>query len=169
MRISRVRAILFVLVVMAASAFAAERIVDLRPTVILVSIDGFREDYLDRIDTPNLHSIIERGVRAKYMIPSFPTKTFPNHYTIVTGLYPGHHGIVANTIYDPDTKAWFKMEDRAAVSDAKWWGGEPVWVTAEKQGERLRMAGHIVGEGAVEIEHDTKRTKVRQRTIERSF
>ena len=65
------------------------------------------------------------------MIPSFPTKTFPNHYTIVTGLYPAHHGIVANNMYDPEMNAHFKMENAA---DARWWGGEPFWETAEKQG-----------------------------------
>lgn len=117
-------------------ASAAQPISDLRPTVILISIDGFRADYLDKIDTPNLHSIVQRGTRAKYMVPVFPSKTFPNHYTIVTGLYPAHHGIVANTMYDPETKAKFKIEDRTAVHDPRWWGGEPIWVTAEKQGIR---------------------------------
>lgn len=136
MRTRRLRYFLpvILLILVTNAAIAAERISDLQPTVILVSIDGFRADYIDKIETPNLHSLIERGTRAKYMIPSFPTKTFPNHYTIVTGLYPAHHGIVANTIYDPESDAWFKMEDRAAVADAKWWGGEPIWVTAEKQG-----------------------------------
>lgn len=136
MRILRLRLVFVLLLLVTCSARAAERITDLKPTVILISIDGFRADYLDKIKTPNLHSIMNRGTRAKYMIPSFPTKTFPNHYTIVTGLYPAHHGIVANTIYDPEQDAWFKMEDRAAVADARWWGGEPIWVTAEKQGVR---------------------------------
>jgi predicted AlkP superfamily pyrophosphatase or phosphodiesterase len=134
MRTHRVRAILIFVLLAIGSIFSAERIVDLRPTVILISIDGFRADYVDKIDTPNLHSIIDRGTRAKYMIPSFPAKTFPNHYTIATGLYPGHHGIVANTMYDPERDAWFKIEDRSAVADSRWWGGEPIWVTAEKQG-----------------------------------
>src|SRR5512140_99017 len=85
----------FLLLVLMLPAFAAERINDLRPTVIVVSVDGFRPDYLNRIETPNLHALMERGVHARYMIPSFPTKTFPNHYTIATGLYPAHHGIIA--------------------------------------------------------------------------
>lgn len=117
-------------------AWAAESIHDLLPTVILVSFDGFRADYLDRIPTPNLHAIVERGVRAKYMIPSFPTKTFPNHYSIVTGLYPAHHGIVANNFFDPNLNRKFRMTDVKSRQDPQWWGGEPIWVTAEKQGIR---------------------------------
>jgi len=70
------------------------------------------------------------------MIPSFPTKTFPNHYTLVTGLYPGNHGIVANNMWDDTLQARFTMSNRAAVTDARWWGGEPIWVTARKQGQK---------------------------------
>src|SRR3954470_16666478 len=110
----RTRILVFALVWAALAASAAQPISDLRPTVILISIDGFRADYLDKIDTPNLHSIVERGIRAKYMVPVFPTKTYPNHYTIVTGLYPAHHGIVANTMYDPERDAWFEIANRAA-------------------------------------------------------
>jgi predicted AlkP superfamily pyrophosphatase or phosphodiesterase len=126
---------LFVLMLV-LPAFAAERINNLRPTVILVSLDGFRPDYLDRIETPNLQAILERGLHAKYMIPSFPTKTFPNHYTIVTGLYPAHHGIIANYMFDPDLNEKFNKNNPAAQKDERWWGGEPIWVTAEKQGLR---------------------------------
>src|SRR3954467_13260723 len=99
---------------LAIAAQAADRISDLRSTVILVSIDGFRPDYLGS-DTPNLNSLVERGVRAKWLIPSFPTKTFPNHYTIVTGLYPAHHGIIENNVYDFGEV--FKMDDREKVRD----------------------------------------------------
>ena len=70
------------------------------------------------------------------MIPVFPSLTFPNHYSIVTGLYPEHHGIVANTIYDPEWDAWFRIRDRSAIEDERWWGGEPIWVTAQRQGLR---------------------------------
>jgi predicted AlkP superfamily pyrophosphatase or phosphodiesterase len=101
------------------------------PIVVLVSIDGFRYDYLDRYATPSLRRIFS-GVRAP-LVPAFPTKTFPNHYTIVTGLFPEHHGVVENTIYDPVFDALFRMSDSVAVTDARWWGGEPLWVTAEKQ------------------------------------
>lgn len=112
-----------------------------RHTLVLVSIDGFRHDYLDRadVDAPTLRRIAEEGVRAESLIPAFPTKTFPNHYTIATGLYPENHGIVGNTMFDPEfaaegTDSTFSLGDRAAVSDGRWWEGEPIWVTAEKQG-----------------------------------
>ncbi len=77
---------------------------------------------------------MRRGVRAENLIPSFPTKTFPNHYTIVTGLYPGHHGMVANTVRDPATGRTFVRTNVAEVRDPMWWGGEPIWVTAQRNG-----------------------------------
>src|ERR1700741_552799 len=73
---------------------------DLQPTVILISFDGFRWDYPSKMPTPNLRRLMARGVHARNLIPVFPSKTFPNHYSIVTGLYPGHHGIVANNIFN---------------------------------------------------------------------
>ena len=76
------------------------------------------------------------GVRAEGLRPSFPTKTFPNHYSIVTGLVPDHHGIVANNIWDPERQQSFGLSNREAVGDARWWGGEPVWVAAERAGLR---------------------------------
>src|SRR5690348_15981075 len=79
------------------------------PTVILVSFDGWRWDYHLRAAVPNLRRLMARGVRAEGRIPSFPSKTFPNHYTIVTGLYPGHHGIVANNIWDERTGRMFTL------------------------------------------------------------
>lgn len=103
-------------------------------TVVLISIDGFRWDYPDKAETPNLDFLINSGVRAKSLIPCFPTKTFPNHYSIVTGLYPENHGIVANNMYNPDTKRYFRLSISEALHDPDWWGGEPIWVTAEKQG-----------------------------------
>jgi len=105
------------------------------PQVILVSMDGFRRSYLDTDSVPALHALARDGVTAAAMIPSFPTLTFPNHYTIVTGLYPEHHGIVGNTIYDPQFRELFTMNN-AASKESRWWGGQPIWVTAEKQGER---------------------------------
>lgn len=106
---------------------------DLKPTVILISIDGMRADYLDRYKPPAISRIAAEGVRAKWMIPSFPTKTFPNHYTIATGLYPANHGIVENNVYDFGTV--FSMSKREEVRNPRWWGGEPIWVTAQKQGQ----------------------------------
>jgi predicted AlkP superfamily pyrophosphatase or phosphodiesterase len=107
-----------------------------RPTVILISLDGFRFDYVDRRPATTIRALAARGVRAEGLIPIFPTKTFPNHYAIVTGLTAEHHGIVANNMYDPDLDARYGMADRAAVGDARWYGGEPIWVTAERAGQR---------------------------------
>jgi predicted AlkP superfamily pyrophosphatase or phosphodiesterase len=106
------------------------------PFVILVSLDGFRPDYLDKASAPHLRRLVSGGVRAEGLIPAFPAKTFPNHYTIVTGLYPGQHGIVANNIRDAATGRTFAMSRRTEVRDPMWWGGEPFWVTAERAGVR---------------------------------
>lgn len=106
--------------------------------VILVSIDGFRADYLERGVTSRLNQLAAGGARAEAMRPSFPSITFPNHYTLVTGLRPDHHGIVDNDMRDaaiPDQQ--FTLKNRAAVTDRRWWDqAEPVWVTAERHGIR---------------------------------
>lgn len=104
-------------------------------TVLLVSIDAFRPDYLDRGITPNLSRIAREGVRAQWMNPSYPSLTFPNHYSIVTGLRPDHHGIIHNTMQD-ESLGGFKLSDREAVGNGHWWGGEPIWVGAERAGLR---------------------------------
>ena len=104
-----------------------------KPTLLLVSFDGFRADYLDRFDLPNFRRVIARGTRAGGMHPVFPTITFPNHYSLVTGLYPEHHGIVENSFFDPVRNAAYSFRS-PAVADGSWYGGEPIWVTAERQG-----------------------------------
>lgn len=104
--------------------------------VVLISIDGFRADYLDRGLTPTLSALAVDGVRADAMKPSFPTLTFPNHYTLVTGLYPDHHGIVDNRMVDPATGKRFVYKDAETIADPAWWGGEPLWVGVEKSGRR---------------------------------
>jgi len=104
------------------------------PILLLVSLDGFRWDYLDRGVSPNLSALARRGVRAKGLIPSFPSLTYPNHYTIVTGLYPEHHGIIANDFVDPDWPEPFRMSGSSS-RDSRWWGGEPLWVTVLRQGK----------------------------------
>lgn len=106
------------------------------PVVVLVSLDGFRWDFLDRYPTPSLHRLAARGVRARWLQPVFPTLTFPNHYSIITGLLPVHHGIVSNQFVDPVTGRRFRYTDTLAMRDSSWWGGEPLWVTAERQGRR---------------------------------
>ena len=133
-----------------ASSFGQKPVTNLKPTVILISLDGFRYDYLDKYKPETLNRLAREGVRAKWMIPSFPTKTFPNHYTIVTGLYPAHHGIVENNVYD--NGEIFKIDDRKQVQESRWWWGEPIWVTAEKQGQ-IAGSYFFVGSEA-EIEGD---------------
>ncbi|KAI4140462.1 MAG: hypothetical protein LQ341_003835 [Variospora aurantia] len=103
------------------------------PTTILLSLDGFRADFLHRGLTPTLNSFIAEGVSPKYMLPSFPSVTFPNHYTLVTGLYPESHGVVGNTFWDPALNEDFYYTDPTRSMQPKWWaGGEPLWVTTEK-------------------------------------
>ena len=103
-------------------------------TLILISLDGWRWDYHTTSPVRNLRSLMARGVRAEGLIPSFPTKTFPNHYTLVTGLYPGHHGVVGNTMRDPRTGRIFTMQKREEVADAMWWGGTPIWNSVQRAG-----------------------------------
>jgi len=104
-----------------------------KPYLVVLSMDGFRWDYPDSFPTPNLNRIARDGVRAKAIIPSFPTVTFPNHYTLATGLYPDHHGIVSNNFYDSTFNLTYKLGDRTTVEDGRFYGGEPIWITAEKQ------------------------------------
>jgi predicted AlkP superfamily pyrophosphatase or phosphodiesterase len=98
-------------------------------------MDGFRYDYLEKYGAPNLQRLAATGVRAEALLPCFPTYTFPNHYSIVTGLYPAHHGIVANQIYDPGFDSTFDPK-KPSAKQGRWWGGEPIWVTADKQGQK---------------------------------
>src|ERR1044072_1284803 len=93
----------------------------LQPTVILISFDGFRWDYTSKVPTPNLRRLMTRGVNARNLIPSFPTNTFPNHYTAPPALSPGHHAIVANNIFDPPTGRTFATTKREEVRDPMWW------------------------------------------------
>lgn len=105
-----------------------------RPYVVLVSLDGFHPDYLDRFDTPAFDQLTRTGAIADGLIPVFPSLTFPSHYSIATGLYPERHGIVANRFHDPTRGEDFNYRDQDDVQDGTWWKGEPIWVTAERQG-----------------------------------
>jgi predicted AlkP superfamily pyrophosphatase or phosphodiesterase len=105
-----------------------------KPSLLVVSFDGFRADYLDRFDLPNFRRVMARGTRARGLHPVFPSITFPNHYSLVTGLYPEHHGIVENSFFDPVRDAAFSFRNPLTVTDGSWYGGEPIWVTAERQG-----------------------------------
>lgn len=101
---------------------------------VILSLDGFRWDYPDKTYTPNLDQIAADGVKAESMIPSFPSKTFPNHYTIVTGLYPDHHGLVNNSFFNPELNRSYSMGAKDSRFDPAFYGGEPIWITAKKQG-----------------------------------
>lgn len=105
-----------------------------KPYVLLVSFDGFRWDYLNRGITPNLDKIKKNGVSALSLQPTFPSKTFPNHQSIINGMYPAHHGIIANNFDDPFKNEFYKMSDSNSVDNAKWYWGEAFWETAERQG-----------------------------------
>jgi predicted AlkP superfamily pyrophosphatase or phosphodiesterase len=136
---SRLLLLLFALTLSACAGLAPEGRAperagpDARPLVILVGIDGFRPDYLDRGVTPTLSGLRAGGAFAA-MRPSFPSVTFPNHYTLVTGLHPDRHGIVNNTMIDAELGR-FSLGNATAVTNGEWWDdGEPIWVTAERAG-----------------------------------
>jgi len=122
---------------------------DDQPYLIILSMDGFRWDYPAKANTPNLDKIAASGVKADAIIPSFPTKTFPNHYSMATGLYPDHHGIVLNGFYDPERKENYAVSNREAVEDGSFYGGEPVWVTAENQGLKSATLFWVGSEAAI--------------------
>ncbi|MGA2753156.1 MAG: ectonucleotide pyrophosphatase/phosphodiesterase [Terracidiphilus sp.] len=105
--------------------------------VVLVSLDGFRWDYAKRDDATHLLALARRGVSApEGMLPSYPSLTYPNHFTIVTGLYPEHHGLVANSFFDPARGARYSYTDPQATADSSWYNGVPLWSLAESQGMR---------------------------------
>lgn len=104
------------------------------PLVIVLSLDAFRADYLDRPEARNLRRLAEEGTRTEYLQSVFPSETFPNHYSLATGLRPAHHGIVSNKFYDPESDSFFLASDVKSAAQPRWWGGEPVWLTARRQG-----------------------------------
>ena len=106
-----------------------------KPLTLLVSFDGFRYNYLERTDTPNFDKLISSGVKAKWIQDVFVSLTFPNHYTLATGLYEESHGVVANQFYDPQLRRHFNYRSPTDVGESVWWGGEPIWVTSELQGK----------------------------------
>ncbi|MEO6364561.1 MAG: ectonucleotide pyrophosphatase/phosphodiesterase [Luteimonas sp.] len=121
------------LVILLAACASMPRTAAERESVLLVSLDGFRADYLDLGITPNLSRLADEGVRADWMTPSYPSLTFPNHYTLVTGLRPDRHGIVHNTMRDASLGT-FALSRRDSVADGRWWDGQPIWVGAAEAG-----------------------------------
>ena len=105
-----------------------------KPYLILVSLDGFRWDYVEKYNPPHMSDFIKNGVQAESLIPSFPSKTFPNHYTIATGLYPDKHGIIGNSFYSYKKDLTYKIRNREMVEDGSFYGGSPIWIQAGKAG-----------------------------------
>lgn len=118
-----------------------------KPSLVLVSIDGFRWDFAERFGAPHIASIGTRGLQADALQPAFPTLTFPNHFSIATGLPPARHGIVANRFPDEDRKRWYDYKDSAYVQDGSWYLADPIWVIAERAGMRT-AAFYFVGSEA---------------------
>lgn len=104
-----------------------------KPYVIMISTDGFRYDYAKKYNAENLLKLSNQGVQAKAMLPSYPSITFPNHWTLITGLYPSHHGLIDNFFYDYKRKQPYAMSNRKNAEDGSWYGGVPLWSLAEKQ------------------------------------
>ncbi|MBT0810243.1 alkaline phosphatase family protein [Litoribacter ruber] len=125
------------------------------PHVILISLDGFRYDYIERFKPKNLSEFVSGGVAAESLVPSFPSKTFPNHYTIATGLKPENHGLVDNTFYDPKQDQIYSIGNREVVQDKYWYGGTPLWVLAEKQGITAASYFFVGSEAPVQDIHPT--------------
>lgn len=124
-----------------------------KPYVILISIDGFRHDYFEKYTPEFLNKISESAVKAEYMSPSFPSVTFPNHYTIVTGMIPPHHGLVGNNMLNPETGERYSLRNQKAITNSEWYAGIPIWSLAESQkmltacfywpGSEAEIAGYL--------------------------
>ncbi len=104
------------------------------PYVIMISLDGFRHDYIKKYSPPFLSSLEERGIRASKLYSIFPSKTFPNHYSLATGLYADKHGIVANKFYDPKRRETYRLGDSKTTRDGTWYKGSPLWLSVRDQG-----------------------------------
>jgi len=137
------------LLILTANIFAVEN--KDKPYVILISFDGFRWDYPNRGITPNLGKMAKNGVAALSLQPVFPSKTFPNHYSIITGLYPINHGIIHNDFYDLFSKERYKVGKKDAVQNAKWYQGEALWETAERQG--IKTASYFWPGSELDLEY----------------
>ncbi len=126
-----------------------------KPYLLLISLDGFRWDYVERFTPPHLTNFIKTGVKAESLIPSFPSKTFPNHYTIATGMYPDKHGILGNIFYSHAKKTIFNIKNREMVEDGSYYGGSPIWVQAAKAGIATASYFFAGTEAAIQGYHPT--------------
>ena len=139
-------AVFLLLNLICINAFSQER----EQYVILISLDGFRHDYVQRFKPENLSKFIEKGTAAEALIPSFPSKTFPNHYTIATGMKPENHGLVDNSFYEPEKDLVYSMGNRDIVEDSYWYGGTPIWVLAEQNGMKAASYFFVGSEAPVQ-------------------
>lgn len=124
-----------------------------KPTVVIVSIDGYRADYNSLFNPPNLTGLERTGVSAKGLKPCYPSKTFPSHFSIATGMTPAHHGIVSNEFYDQKEKRSFAVSDVRAVRDGSWYQADPIWVLAERAGLRTAVYFWIGSEANIDEAH----------------
>ncbi len=122
-------------------------------TTVVLSLDGFRWDYPSKTSTPYLNLIARDGVKAVSLIPSFPSKTFPNHYTIATGLYPDHNGLVNNSFYDPDMDRSYSIGNKAARFGPDFYKGEPIWIAARNQGVKTASFYWVGSDVAINGKH----------------
>ena len=136
--------IYFIIIIFAASINAGND-----QYVLLVSMDGFRADYLEIIDTPNFDKMAKNGVQSEGLKPIFISKTFPNHYSIATGMYAESHGLIANSFFASDLDKHYSIRDRESVENGDFYGGEPIWVTAERQGVKTASYFWVGTEAAV--------------------
>ncbi len=144
---------IILLIIVLLSVDAARAVDSEKPYVLIVSLDGFRWDYLNRGITPALKSIEENGVRALILQPVFPSKTFPNHYSIVTGLYPQNHGIIHNRFIDVKTGEMYRLGDSTAVRDDKWYHGVSLWTLLQQNG--IKTASYFWPGSEVHKAHPT--------------
>ena len=141
---------LLVLVVLPWQAWAAGR----DTYTVIVSLDGLRWDYLDTYDVPFMQQLAREGVKA-VMQPSFPSKTFPNHYTLATGLVPDHHGIITNTFWDREKGVEFSLGNKVTRADGRYYGGDPVWLTAKHQGVKTATVFWVGSDVTINGDHPT--------------
>jgi len=159
------RMVLSVILVLYFFLFGVQRSYgESKPYVVVISLDGFRSDYPETVHLPTFDSLARVGVKAEFLKSAFPSSTFPNHYTIATGLYPDHHGIVANNFYDPKLNRHFSVIDPVAVRDPAFYGGEPVWLTAEKQGIKTASFFWVGSETPINGNYPTYWKKYDQKT-----
>ena len=146
--------IYFIIIIFAASINAGND-----QYVLLVSMDGFRADYLEITDTPNFDKMAKNGVQSEGLKPVFISKTFPNHYSIATGMYAESHGLIANSFFASDLDKHYSIRDRESVENGDFYGGEPIWVTAERQGVKTASYFWVGTEAAVAGVHPSIRKR----------